>query len=408
MPRSRDLAALTAILVAPLAAALVLQPPDCPDPGPPPAPLPASAAPLAAPEPAPPDAPLPAPLPAAEPAPTPAEPAQLVVQPVYSALRDPSQFMLMHGTDLVLGSAPDYAWSSGKITVDADEMRLVASRRVKPGRLPDLQRALADANVVVHAADGSTCVAAVGPVRIQLEEEGEVYVGLSEGEGDDADPTQPPVDDEPGLLETAREGLRASGEGVHLVARQRNDAGRACTGVWARRADLPAPAVFGRRELSDDEARALGASVLGLVREQPEFRDLERGYAEYLAQFDEPDLDTPDWNALVADTTVARRWDEVGGPRRILSVEVGPTPEICSGAFGDRFAVFLEQQGDRLVRLPQPGWLDVEALMDLERDGTLEAVSHGDLFIRRQSHSAGPNAAAVTDTFTIPFHGCPC
>lgn len=411
MPRSRDLVALSAILVAPLVAALALtqqEPRDLADMI---APAPTDDCPEL-------DAPAsdpPAPLPAvAEPAPEevpfewivarPDEPAEPPAPLPTSTTRDPGQLMLMHDGELILHSAPEYAWSFGKVAVDARPGHLTVSRRVKLDRLPEPQRALAGATIIAHEADGSTCVGTVGDMRLQLEEEGEVYSGMvaDDDDLDDFDPTEPPTDRR-ALNAAARDSLSSPGEDVFLVADQRNAAGRACTGVWARRADLPAPAVYGRRELSERDSRALVVAVLAVVREQPEFRDLERRYAAYVR--DDGGPEQQDWNTLVADTTVARRWDEIGGPRRIVSVEVGPAAEACSGEFGERIALLLEQTGDTFVRLDQPSWIGIEALMDIERDGTLEAVSSGDWYFHRESHAA---ADSVADAFTISYTGCPC
>jgi len=408
MPRTREVVVLSAILTAPLAALLVTASETPP-------PTPVQEAMSCAPAPAE-DAPLEL---VVEPAPAP-EPATVEVSAEVNAEvsaappapepppgRDPSQLMLMHGPDLIVRGSAEPTWSAGKLRWKLEPWRLIVSQRAAVERLPDPLRALVGARVTVYGADGGACVADVGPMRVQYEETGEIAIdyGLTE-EGADGEAPAPPSDQAVAAL--ARQEFELGKRDRHLVARQRRADGRACEGVWARRSDLPAPAVFGQRELGEPEARALATSVLAALRQQPEFGELERKYAAYRRE-SEDHLDEPRaWSDLVADTIIARRWDEVGGPRRIVTVEVGPAQEPCSGAFGERVAVFFEERAGTFERLPQEGWLDVEAVMDVDRDGTLEVITQGDAEIRRQSRAAGPAAATFVDALTIPFHGCPC
>lgn len=406
MPRTREVVVLSAILTAPLAALLVTSWETAPPP-------PVQEAMLEAPPPAEEVAalelvvePAPEPAPAEVSAEVSAEVTAAPPAPEVPPARDPSQFMLMHGPDLVVSSATEPTWSAGKLRWKLEPWRLIVSQRVTPERLPDPLRALMGARVTVYGADGGACVTDVGAMRVQYEEEGEIVsdYGLDEG-GDGEAPGQPSAQ---AIAALAKQEFGLGKMDRHLLARQRRADGRACEGVWARRSDLPAPAVFGARHLDEPEARALATSVLAALRQQPEFGALERKYAAYLREYSDDLEDPRSWSDLVADTVVARRWDEVGGPRRIVTVEVGPAPEACSGAFGERAAVFFEERAGTLERLPQEGWLDLVAVMDIDRDGTLEVVTHGDDYTRRQSLAAGPNAAIFTDALTIPFLGCPC
>lgn len=400
MARTRDLVALSAILLAPLA--LLLAQPVLVEQEPAAEPAPDialeppavdAAPPVVAPPPVEP-APVVAEPPPVDPAPPAAEPP-----PVD---RDPGQAMLLHHDALVLHSAAAPDWSSGKLGITAEPGHLRLTRPTRWDRLPGPVRALEAARVVVYAADGSSCVAAVGPARLQLEQHGEVFMD------DDlsADPYDPPANKR--VLRNMAQKSFENGGDLLLLAALGEVEGQTCRGLWARRADLPAPAVFGRRDLPDDEAAALTAAALAVVREQPEFAAMRTDYLEYYADISEEDRHMwPDWDALVAANFSAVRWDEVGGPRRIVAVTLRAVPEPCSANFDGGLALFLEQRDGGLVRLAQPGIYDIGALMDIDRDGLFEAVtSEGtEGYVL---HAEGAGAAAFADSFSIPYYGCPC
>lgn len=394
MARTRDLAALSAIFVFPLAALLLIksgqqQPPS----GPAPALAPIE---LAAPEPTP--APTPAPAPAWEPAVTPA--------PV---VRDPAQAMLLHGDALVVATTVESDWATGRLAVTARPGHLIAQKPVSWDRLSNSARSLADAAVIVYDADGSACVATVTAPRLHLERTGEVFPAAFDADGDPYDSYAPPASKQQSrnFKKMMGEVFEGSSDRL-LLATQRAQNQRPCLGVWARRADLPAAQVFGRRPASDADLDALVASALPLVRLQPEFAALATAYAEHLAILERHGGgEEPDWDAFVAANLSVTRWDEIGGPRRIVSVELRLPPESCSNQFSGSLALLLEQHPDRLTRLPQPGFHDLQALMDIDRDGVLEAVTTS-IYGEQRLEAEGPGAAAVADGFTIEYHGCPC
>lgn len=400
MPRTRDLVALSAIFLAPLAA-LLLAHARAPALAPPAA-LAAEAAAAVVVSTA--SAP-PAPEPVAEPVPPAPPPAVPAATAVPAPTRDPAQAMLMFKDALVLRTAAEPAWASGKLSTVAEPGHLLARRSVRWDGLPQPLHDLEATRVVVYAGDGSACVATLGAPRLQLERSGEVFSSV-ERDGEVYDTYEPPADR--AVLSAMVKETFNHADDLLLLAAPRGEGDRACRGEWARRADLPAPIVFGRRTLALDASAALVAAVLTVVREQPEYADLRAEYETYTADIpDDARDDWPAWDAFAAAHLSVTRWDEVGGPRQIVSVALRADPEPCSGDFSGSLALLLEQQGDRLVHLPQPGLFDVTALMDLDRDGVLEAVTrsghdHGAL------QAEGPNAAAVRDAFSIEFFGCPC
>lgn len=410
MPRTRDVTALSAILLAPLAALLIAHPTheptepvaaEAPITAPAPTVAPAQPAPVAAPEP---PAPIAAPEPPAAAAPTEPEPEPQL--PATS--RDPGQVMLLHNNALVLHTAPDPTWSSGKLSVTARSAQLIAARKAQPDRLPEPVRAVLGATISVFAADGSACVANAGAPRVEYEQLGEVYMDMSEDElcGEDGCDTTEPPKNRAAIRKYAEEHFADNHASALLLARQTNQAGKPCTGLWARRADLPAPAVFGSRPLAEDDARALAARVLEVVRAQPEFAGVEAAYAARLADYG-PDAGLPSWDEFVTHNLRAARWDEVGGPRRLVTVELHEWPEGCGDFFEPSIFLMLEERDGALVRLAQPSWSGLTAVMDLDRDGVFEAVRE-DSYGGYALVAAGPTAEAYRDEFMIDYLGCRC
>lgn len=397
MAFSRDLVALSAIFVAPLAAILASQAfLTAPTPAPEViAPHEVAPAPdVSAPEALAPEAPAPeAPAPVA-PAPAP--------EPQRVEGRDPNQAMLVHGDTLVVHTTPELAWAEGRATIKAKPGHLIASKPVSWDRIPEPARALSGATVVVYDTDGSTCVASVGAARLQHEETGDIYPEMADL---DYGAFEPPAKS---VLRDMVKKIFARGGNLLLLAGQQGQDKKPCRGVWARRADLPAPVVFGRRSSSGEETAALAAEALTVVRAQPEFAQIAGEYASWLAGLG-PEMAAQEatWEQFVAANLRVTRWDEVGGPRQVLSVELGPHDrEPCSYEFAGGAALLLERGADGLVRLDQPGWFDLSALADIDRDGVLEGFIH--------AHDSGQievvtaSASTLADSFYIPFTGCPC
>jgi hypothetical protein len=406
MARTRDLVALSAIFVAPLAAILVSQTlPSLAVDAPPPVPAglesPGVAFPVAAataepaPSPAAPVAPVAAPEPAA------AEPSD--VPPLPLATEGPGRAMLVRKDALVLDTHADLRWASGRPVIKAEPSHLLATRSVRWDSLPERLRGLQDATMVVHAADGSTCIAGVGEPKLHLEQIGDIFHSIDD---DGQESFLPPADKS--VLRDMVKDLFAEADDLLLLARQRAADGRPCEGLWARRADLSPATVFGRRGATEAEAAALTAEASAVVRAQPEFAALAGEYSEYLAPMDtERRADLPTWDDFVAGNLATVAWHEIGGARQIVSVELQLIDRMaCSDDFGGSLALLLERRDGRLVRLDQPGWLGLAALMDLEGDGVLEAVTDDGFETVLRTHD--PNGAELRDAYSVPYIGCPC
>ena len=313
------------------------------------------------------------PTPAVEPAPA-----------IDPASRQAGAGMLLYDHQLVLATAPDLTWSKGQLRDHKLEWAVAVSKRVDTTRLPDPLRALADARVIVYAADGSTCTATTRPDGLTIHGRQDGELAYPDEGHDEVTPAQ---------QQAVREQVFA--EAQLLRARLHRD-GERCDGVWARAAALPAPAVFAAR---DDEDPALRERVLAALAPSPRLEALARSYRHHN---DESGAEQPEWPVYLRDTLQVTRWDELGGARSYLNVVVGDGGEACSGLFSDQLAVLFAVTDDGLVLLDQPGFIHPLAIMDLERDGQLEAVTEGGM------HLESRGLPGTVQRFEIPYHGCPC
>ncbi len=295
---------------------------------------------------------------------------------------DPGAAVLLHGRHLVLATLPDMTWSAGQPKIrglsDGFTVDYALARDVVPA---DIQ-SQADARFTVFASDGGTCQADAGPLAIHGRMEG-VFLF------DEAAPTRAELHETATSMEPDAHVVQAALRGP-----------RGCTGVWARRADLPAPIVFGRGSVDADER----AQVLGLLDAQPAVAALRSERAEYYADMPAEDAAAAaaGWSTFLGDTLELTAWDEIGGARRYITAQVGSEDEGCGG-FGERAAVLFLRDGAALVAQPGPGFLDPLAVMDIDRDGQLEAVTeHGHTLESRDEHSP------LVRHYGFPDLGCGC
>lgn len=316
--------------------------------------------------------------------------AAAIDPPAPAATIDPTSLqagaaMLVYEHQLVLATSPELTWSKGQLRDHRIDWGVAVSKRVDATRLPEPLRALADARVAVYAADGSACIAAIKPdgLTVYGRQDGELL--YPEGDNDDITPAQ---------RQTVRGEVFA--EAQLLRARLHRD-GERCDGVWARAAGLPAPAVFTG---SDDEDPALRARVHAMIAPSPRIEAMARAYRH---QNDESGADEePAWPVYLRGNLHVTRWDEIGGTRSFLNVVVGDGGEACSSLFSDQVALLFSLDGDSLTLLDQPGFVGPVAIMDLERDGWLEAVTNNGMTIESRA------TPTPVQHFEMPYHGCPC
>lgn len=322
--------------------------------------------------------------------PTIAEPPAIVDEP-----NDAGAGVLLHDGRLVFSTAPELAWAKGALRSGDNEYGVTLLKSVDLGRLPGRLAALADQRFTVYAADGSTCLADAGPLSIVARVDGDLAIY---GDGDEDASGLP-------LGERTDEQLAALHDDVFknhanlLLSRPRN--APRCTGLWARQSSLPAPAVFGARTLSDDVEHALAAELSPTIAAHSSVVALAASYTAWYEEIEpEHRTDVPAWTEYLHTTTRVRRWDEVGGARSLVTVDIGTGGEACTSDFSEHTSLVLEQRDGAWQLLDEPGFWRPEALMDLDRDGHLEAVTDDGRTL--DSHSG------LGQSFTIPFWGCPC
>lgn len=326
-----------------------------------------------------------------EPAPAPAPaPAPTIAPPIV----DPSAGagVLMFDHRLVFSTDPVPAWGKGPLRSHANEYGVTVSKLVDPAQLPADLAASASASFTVFAADGSSCLVDAGPLSVYARLDGDIMIYADDGDSED------------GPTAAQRNKLRRDVYAEHATLLLARTSNQRCDGLWARRTDLPAPAVFVARNLPVDADQALTASVATMVAAEPAVAALALNYAAWHADLDaETRAMYPAWSDYYTKTLVVRRWDEVGGPRSYLNVDVGSVGEACGNEFAEHTSLLLERSGDTWQVLDDPGFWRPDALMDLDRDGHLEAVTGGG----RTLTTAGPDAS-FAQSFEISWVGCPC
>ena len=328
----------------------------------------------------PPDPPTP-PEPPPAPLESPTPPAPAIAPPTAGAA------MLLTDRQLVLSTAADKAWARGRLRAHEFTGGLAVRRSVDPTRLPAALQPLIDARVVVYAADGGSCIGQVGALSIYGREEGESY--LFEGDADN--PTSPA--DRLAMRDRVYENTSL------MIGRLQ--APTRCDGLWARRADLPAPAVFGAAALDEAAQARLRAQVLAMIETEPAVIALRREYDAFLAASG-PEAEDPAWPEFLRSTLTLTLWHEVGGPRRLLNVEIGAGEQGCGDYFTTRIGVLFTLDDAELVAHEDPGFTYPAAVMDLERDGQFEAVRSGG----QELETRTPDG--VSQSFSFPWHGCSC
>ena len=178
----------------------------------------------------------------------------------------------------------------------------------------------------------------------------------------------------------------------------------ACTAdVWIAE---PSRNAAGIAAVTLDEAAqaALKDRVLAVIEAQPAVVDLRMAFDAYLSEYsrnnDEPAELT--WPEFLRNSLKLSRWDELGGPRQLLNVELGDGDQGCGDYFTDQVAVVFTLAGEQLQPHSDAGFIGPVAVMDLERDGHLEAVT-------ADGHTIETRGPAIThQSFEFPYNGCRC
>ena len=305
------------------------------------------------------------------------EPDQKEARPVLAT----GEALLMHADELVLATTPSLSWGKGPMKVDPIDSGYAVHREVALERLPASLQAVIGARYHLYSAEGGICDAQVTGVSLFGEERGQYFTESEEK------PTRADMREMAGKLDNGAYVLQA-----------RLAAPDGCTPVWARSADLPPPIVFARG--IDDPS--LRPRVLEHMKTLRGLRSMSAERRAYLRDLDaEERRKQPSWAAFLDAQLKLVRWDEIGGTRGFVTAQI-THDDGCGGFNPDPVTMLFELSGDTLTPHADPGFLDPIALMDVDRDGHLEAVT-GDA---TTLETRGPKPLAFDYSFVSVF--CPC
>lgn len=289
--------------------------------------------------------------------------------------------LLLHEGQLVVVTSPDLSWAKGSPKVTPIDSGFEVRRSVELTRLPAPLPSLVGGRFVVYAADGSSCTAAVTGLSIYGEETSQEYADDGRSR-----PTRSEAREKASELRSYAHVLEASLDGAP-----------ACTGLWARGADLPAPSRFVRQ--ADDAS--LGQRVRALFVTQPAFLALQTERNAAVAEMDaESRSAEPSWAAYLDKSFSYVRWNEIDGPRSFITAQFD-NDDGCGG-FNVSAAVIFELVGEELKLHAARGFIDPLALMDIDRDGKLEAITRDGLKLETRGDRSLKRSYAFPATF------CPC
>lgn len=263
-------------------------------------------------------------------------------------LRAPG-FMFVTRGAVVLESEADAAWGTGPTRRKrVDEYAVEGHRDVDASKLPASLQGLSGVAVTMYGANGRVCDARLGALSLYGYASGE-EVPADPGAGEDTLPSMP-----------------------HLVAGFTATGGDCQAALWARRADLPPPAVFVAQRRVEPalvaRARAASETKAALSR-------MEALYAEFTASMSAQGDRAVAWPKFVTKHLRTRAWTQQGGGRTLVMVELGDPENIrCDAYFTESAALMFEVVGDGLRLLGgEVPWRPV-AVFDADVDGTLEVL----------------------------------
>ncbi len=247
--------------------------------------------------------------------------------------------------------------------------------------MPASLQTIIGARYAVYSAAGTRCDAQVEGVSLYTEETGQHFT----------------ESDEPPTLAGMHEMAKALNSNAYVLQAKLAVAGD-CSPVWARSADLPPPIVFTRG--GDDPS--LRPRVLKHMKTLRGIRAMGSERRAYLRDADaEERRQAVAWDAFLDAQLKLIRWDEIDGPRSFVTAQV-THEDGCGGFNPDPVTMLFELNGDRLTPHTDPGFLNPIALMDVDRDGHLEAVTDN------ATHLETRGSQPLAFRYSFPSIFCPC
>ncbi|MCC7537043.1 MAG: DUF4440 domain-containing protein, partial [Deltaproteobacteria bacterium] len=292
---------------------------------------------------------------------------------------------------VVLSAEPDEAWGGGPISLLTRRRPLpqtIVTRRAASAAPAEVS-AWRGRAVHLYAADGQSCTAHLADLfllsRVDVHFGTEQrWAGDEDGDGQN---DRPPANN-------AEIAGSAFGPGMLLVASLRE---RGCSGLWARAADRPAPAIFAQTTTPSD----LAARALAAFRATPAWRTLQTEYAA-----DGNATPNGRWDEHQRPSHDVRVWEHAASSRRFVSVTAATSTGGCADFSGQLWALFeAPSTGSDLVLRSDgasPSFLSPAALADVDGDGTPEVVTDSGIARRRGT------AWTVTEDVAPENHDCGC
>ena len=293
---------------------------------------------------------------------------------------------------VLLSGAPDDAWARGAPRGDGATW---AERDVREAALPKALGAWKGKKVRLYGPAGPLCEATIASLVLRAEvvpHFGTVQEWNGQGDGPKRSPAQI----------AAEVWSMAAGDGHALFGRL---SARCPGAVWARAADLPAPAITPVEEPSG----SLREAALSAFRRLRAYRDLQAAYGESSeapagkrrARWEDADGAKPHVYALGA----------TGGGLVLVSAQAGAGCGRFEGSLVGLWEVRGDASSPKLspLSLPADEALIVRAAVDLDGDGKPEIVvgPHG-MYSERGILRWNGKAYTLDVLHQIPFHDCPC
>jgi hypothetical protein len=309
--------------------------------------------------------------------PAPVAPAPVAPAPAPS-LEGRLPFVFVNEAGLVLHTAADPAWGTGRLLAHAGPGEYRAAKRVDVAKLPDALWAQRGRTFDVYGASGKLCTARLGELSVLAQHNGpslfEVFNGSMdtiEWGSEDEDPTaafERQTHTRKQIRAKVWSSTTLGDDSVWLVAELVSD--RSCEGgLWARDAELPPPAVLHRAEgplpitLQRIAAHAASDTLAAA----------KLAYEEWRNGFPADERPTLLWSTIEEEHPAsATAWIDEGGTPRLVELDFGYTEDGC-GDFPETRISSVDRVVDGEFE-PTTHAIAPVAVFDVDLDGRYELL----------------------------------
>ncbi|MCH9683375.1 MAG: hypothetical protein K0V04_18205 [Deltaproteobacteria bacterium] len=325
---------------------------------------------------------------AVEPTPVVEEEPEPVVEPDPDPEPEPEPsdriaFAFVNEAGIVLSTEAPASWGTGRLRKHAGPGQFRAAKRANSKQVPQSLWTQRGRTFDLYGAAGKVCTVRVGALSVIAQHEGpslyDLFVPDGEWleEADPADVDRVPYEQFDESSKTPRDIRRkvwsylGKDESAWLVAEPLDD--DSCKGaVWARDAQLPAPAVLH----PSDEPSASSQQFIDRFSASDELAELRASHEEWKSESgNEVMADYDDWEAIATRSpATVRSWLDVDDTPQRMELNFGEPGEGC----GDGFYSEIE----RVDAMVDGEWTSTDsstgalAIFDADLDGKWETL-HG-------------------------------